>query len=311
MGRISTVGQRFAVVPFLCLGVLALVPTVAAGQGCPPPQLSAAELRALPGERFVVGDSLRPALAPALVACLANRDPVLRDEVAFTGLSTWMRGKLLPPAVVQAVGARTLALLRAPRDTAVFAQSFAMLVLSEVVRADRVDSVLAPEMLAAIAREGQRHLGEIRDYRGFHPTEGWRHDLAHSADLLLQLGLNPRVPPAVLEGWLTAFAPHVDGRGTHVFLEGEPERLTRAVANIARRGVVPPAFWDQWVARLGDPGPLGSWGRAFATPAGRIRRQNLLAFLYTLDFTLRAAPFAGSDALSAPVDRELRRILGG
>lgn len=311
MGRITTVGRQYVVVPFFCLGVLSLVPAVAAGQGCPPPQLSAARLRALPGEGFVVGDSLRMALAPALVACLADRDPVLRDEVAFTGLSTWMRGKLLPPAVVQAIGTRALALLQAPRDTAVFAQSFAALVLSEVVRADRVDSVLAPDLLAAIAREGQRHLGEIRDYRGFHPIEGWRHDLAHSADLLLQLGLNSRVPSTVLEGWLTAFAPHVDGRGTHVFLEGEPERLTRAVVNIARRGVVAPAFWDQWLARLGDPGPLGSWGRAFETPAGRIRRQNLLALLHAIDFTLRAAPFEGSDALRAPVDRELRRILSG
>jgi hypothetical protein len=296
----------------VALGVgVTLLASPLSGQQCLPSGSDVARVRALPAAKFEVNDAEREALALAFIGCLGSRDPVLRDDVAFTGLSTWMRGKRLSPPVIATIGERTLALLRTSRDTAVFTQSFAMLVLSEVVRADRVDSLLPPDLLRAIAVEGERHLAGIRDYRGYDPVEGWRHDMAHSADVLLQLAMNPRVPTPVIERWLSSLAVHVDGRGEHLYLEGEPDRMVRALNVVARRGLIPVSVWQHWLASVVAPGSLGSWERAVESTAGRIRRQNLLMFLYTLDFALRDGPFEGAVPLQDLVQRALRTVLGG
>ncbi len=279
------------------------------GQGCPPPQVSRDQLLALPTQRFVVPDRMRGALALSLMDCLSHRDPAIRDEVAVSALSAWLRGRLLLPETVGALARRGLALLTAPTDSAGLTQSFATLVLSEVVRADRLDSALAPSVLAAIGNEAVRVMTSLRDYRGFDREVGWRHGVAHAADLTLQLGVHPRVGASAVEQLLAALAAQVGAHDGHVYLEAEPERMARAVAFIFARGVLPSAFWDAWMRAVASPEALGSWGPAFESAATRARRQNVLAFLHTLGFAARVARPTPLDALSALVDRELRRMI--
>jgi len=275
---------------------------------CQPP-LPMDRLLALRTQRYVVSDSLRGPLALGLLSCLASRDPVLRDDVAASALSVWLRGKLLPASLVRELAGRTLGLLTAPRDTAGFAQSFGALVLSEIVRADRLDSTLTPLTLGAISEAAIAHMTAIRDYRGFDATEGWRHDVAHTADLILQLGMHPRVPTMTIERLLGALATQVGGHDGHLFLASEPERLARAVALIYGRGVLPAELWDGWLRGIADPGALGHWGNAFQTAGGMARRQNTLSFLYALGFAARVAAPTPHAALLALVDRELRRMI--
>jgi hypothetical protein len=49
----------------------------------------------------------------------------------------------------------------------------------------------------------------VRDYRGFDTAEGWRHGVAHGADLALQLVLNPAVDKPQIERLLAAVGRQV------------------------------------------------------------------------------------------------------
>lgn len=291
----------------LCLA-MGLAMRTANAQACPPAGVTQERLLTMRSQRFEMEEGLRPALALGLMDCLSARDPVLRDEIAASAISRWLRGKLLPGASVQRLGERGLALLTSATDSAGFTQSFAALTLSEIVRADRLDSALTPATLAAIADAAAIHMTAIRDYRGYDRRDGWRHDAAHSADLILQLGVHPRVPPATIERLLLALASQVPAHEAHVYLDAEPERMARTVALIHARGVLREAFWDNWMATLADPGPLGNWGAAFESSVGRARRQNILSFLHTLGLAARLARPA-NEGLAMLVDRELRRLI--
>jgi hypothetical protein len=63
---------------------------------CPPPGRDRAALETLKSKGFEVSDDAeRQSLALALVACLSDPDPALRDGIAFEAYYTWMRAKKL------------------------------------------------------------------------------------------------------------------------------------------------------------------------------------------------------------------------
>jgi len=63
---------------------------------CPPAGMSRAQLVPLSAAGYEVADNAkRQSLALGLVGCLGDPDPILRDEIAFGALETWIRsGKL-------------------------------------------------------------------------------------------------------------------------------------------------------------------------------------------------------------------------
>ncbi len=143
---------------------------------------------------FVIDDAaLRNALALGLMACLSDPNPDIRDGVAFEGTSTWLRGKSLAPETIQALYANLLVQIASTADANGFQQPFAALVLAEVARTDRIDSIFTPAMRNELVEVAANYLASVRDYRGFSETEGWRHGVAHGSDLVLQLVLNPNI----------------------------------------------------------------------------------------------------------------------
>ena len=78
-----------------------LLAAVAMATACPPEGTTRAALLELKAARFeVASDAERNRLAPALLGCLDDPDPAIRDGVVFEGLSTWLRGGKLAPATV-------------------------------------------------------------------------------------------------------------------------------------------------------------------------------------------------------------------
>ena len=270
-----------------------------------------AALQALPSSGFEVSDSAaRARLAIELVDHLADPDPAMRDGVAFTGLSTWLRAGALDAATRQILAERLLPHVEAAEDTAGFGRSFAALALSEVARADRLAPHLPAELRERLITAAGRFLTNTRDYRGFDDQAGWRHAVAHGADLVLQLGLHPATPAEETKRLLAAVATQVAPAGT-AFLHTEPDRLARAVFFLHGRGLLDAAFWDGWFAAVASPAPRGSWAAAFESTAGLARRHNLVAFLHAVGFAVRANPGAGSDALAEWSQRELLRVERG
>jgi hypothetical protein len=118
----------------------------------------------------------------------------------------------------------------------------------------------------------------IGDHRGFVAGEGWRHGVAHDADLILQLVLNPAIDKVQIDALLAALATQV-APGGHAYVYGEPGRLARPVAYAALRGLHADAEWKAWFGAVSAPTPFKDWRTAGATEAGLARFHDVRAFL--------------------------------
>jgi hypothetical protein len=228
-------------------------------------------------------DANRAALA--LLPCLDDPDPKVRDALAYEALATWMRGKQISAATAREALQRLNARLKAP-DASGFGRPFAALVLAEVARMDRVDAYLTSSEYSAFVASASEYLQTVRDYRGFDEREGWRHGVAHGADLLMQLALNPRLTKPDADAMLAAIAQQVAPSTPHAYIYGESERLARPVLFIAQRALHSNAEWSAWLAKIISPAPLAQWSDAYTSQRGLAKRHNTHTFLNALHTTL-------------------------
>jgi hypothetical protein len=235
-------------------------------------------------------------IALDLLPCLADPDPAVRDQIAFEGLQAWMRGNQLQPATVHAIRTRLLGELAAD-DPRGFKRPFAALVLAEVARVDRVKPFLSADERGDLVARATAYLTSVRDYRGFDEQEGWRHGVAHAADWLLQLSLNPQLQRSQGEAMLAAVASQVVPAGGHVYRYGESERLMAPVFYLARKGWWNAGEWEQWLSALVARLPRDTM---FKTQHGLAGRQNLGAFFSALYVAVRESGNAEVEAALLP-----------
>lgn len=256
---------------------------------CPPTGYDTGHLTALRDRTFTLDDDTeRNALALALLDCLSTPDPTLRDGIAFEALSTWLRGaKIAADTRTRMFDALLPMLEPVADDEAGFRRPFAALVLSEVARTDRVAPWLDAVQRETLVAAATRYLASVDDYRGFDDREGWRHGVAHGADLLLQLVLNPALDAAQIDRILTSVAKQIAPAGAHFYVFGEPERLARPVLYAAQRGTRNAEQWHAWFAAIAAPAPLPDWRAAFRSRAGLAQRHNVRAFLSAIYITAR------------------------
>ena len=213
----------------------------------------------------------------ALVACLGDPNPAVRDDFAFTLWSEGLRGRHLAAGHMRHVLARLSAIVAGPDDAAGFQKPFAALALSEVARADRVAPYLSEAELHALAGSGAAYLRGVADYRGFVAGEGWRHGIAHGADLLMQLAFNPRLARADADLLLAAIAAQVAPAASPSYVHGEARRLARPVLFLAKRSDIDDAAWAAWFQSLHpDDGPR--WKTPYTSAAGLAAVHNSSAF---------------------------------
>lgn len=272
-------------------------PTVSA-LPCP----AAARLAALGDERargeaiLDMDPAARPALASSLLPCLADPDPALRDGVAYSALSQMMRSQLIAADTIATLRDGLLVMLAAG-DEAGFARPFAALVLAEVARTDRVSPWMSPEERSALIEAAHAYLATLTDYRGFSDTEGWRHGVAHTADLLMQLSLNPELTRQQAEAILAAIALKV-GTPDHAYIFGESERLAAPVMYLARREFFTAEEWTAWFAGLWPADdPLRE--AAYSSQAALTKLHNLRAFAQTVYVSAKASNQATYDPVAA------------
>jgi hypothetical protein len=278
-----------------------LVPAAAVA-GCPPAGHSVESLQRLKASAFDLPAGERDALAMALVDCLADPDPALRDGIAYEALAHWMRAGAFDPVRLRGLRDRLLVQLEG-EDAAGFRKPFAALVLAEVARTDRVTPWMEAGERAAMVEAAARYLEAVRDYRGYDDAEGWRHGVAHGADWLMQLALNPALSRAQLDRILAAVASQVLPAG-HAYVFGEPGRLARPVRFVAARGLHGQAEWKAWLEALAArPGPYPATGPRSAWLA---QRHDLDAFLAGLHLQVEAAGPGRSGALAPALDAVLR-----
>lgn len=292
--------MRFAFLPLLaCCGW--------ASAACPPATYDSAALAALRDSGFrIEDDAERNSLALDLLDCLDAADPVLRDGMAYEGVSTWLRSDQISLQTRRSMLDALLRSLTSPKqDLNGFRRPFAALHLSEMARTDRISAWLSDDQREALLAAGTAYLKSVRDYRGFDDREGWRHGVAHSADLLLQLVLNPALREEQVQRILDAVASQIAPAGDHFYVFGEPERLARPVLYAAMREKQSQENMHRWLEQIAQPAPLADWQAAFSSQAGLARRHNVRAFLSALYVAARDAE---NPALAALAPKALELI---
>jgi len=281
------------------LASLALVVSASALADCPPDGWPQGRMDDLKAAGFALADDAeRPRLALALVDCLGDPDPAVRDGIAYEALAAWLRGEgLLDTETRRALMGQLLPRLSGNVGDG-FEAPFAALALSEVARTDRISPWMAAVEREALVQAAAGYVQGLRDYRGFTDGQGWRHGVAHGADLLMQLAMNPALDKSQLSRLMAAAASQVAPVGAPPYVHGESERLVRPVLFVLRRGLHDETEWADWVSRLVVPAPLADWGEAYRSEAGLARRHNLRGFLLALYVGLDAS---GSEALQAHV----------
>lgn len=288
---------------------LMLLPAPVAGS-CPPASFLRSDLMELKARDFRIDNSsTRESLALALLDCLGDPDPVLRDEIAFDALSTWMRaGQLSGTTATRILDTLLPGLAGDDPDPLGFARPFGALVLAEVARMDRLQAFLGEARLDALVGAASTFLAGEEDYRGFDEHEGWRHGVAHGADLVLQLALNRRVGKAGLDDMLSALASQIAPRAEHFYIYGEPERLARAAYYVASRDLHSEAEWTRWLERITDPAPLRDWSEAFESEEGLAKRHNTTYFLLALHLLVDQTDEAFADRMRPGLLEAIDRI---
>ena len=263
----------------LLLLSVCLLSAPAFAQDCPPEGQSKASLQALKALQFTLPDAAeKQKLADGLLTCLGSPDPEVRDGIAYEALTQWMRAGDFDADALRGLRDKLYAMLDAD-DKQGFAHPFAALVLSEVARADRIKPWMAAEERTAMVDRAAAYVESVRDYRGYIDGEGWRHGVAHGADWLMQLSLNPALERAQYDRILTAVAAQVVPETEHAYVFGEPGRLAQPVLYAAKRQLLSDADWQAWfvgvASRLGklDRNSYGLW---------LARRHDLMAFLMSL-----------------------------
>lgn len=293
--------MRTVVIAAAIVAACATAPAEAQVQ-CQPAGFSRVELDTLKAAEWdLPDDARRNALARGLTACLSNPDPTLRDGIAFEALTHWLRGRQLSPETIQWLADDLEPRLAAP-EGAGFERPFAALVLSEVARADRIEAYMTAERRTRLLDAAIAYFTGVRDYRAFDEREGWRHGVAHGADLLLQLALNPAFDRAELTRIRDSLATQLAPDG-HFYTYGESERIARPVIFMAQRELFSSEEWRDWLVRH-----TAVPADAFSSQAGLARRHNMMAFLSVLYMQASLSENEADDALLSGAEAALRGL---
>ena len=298
--------RRYFVPALTVLATIAALTSVA--QACPPAGWDRTKLEQLKSKSFEIADrGEREGFAEGVIACVASTDPYLRDAIAFEALSHMLRAEQLGTEVRLRIARDLLGRLRSTHAEG-FEAPFAALILAEIVRADGIRAYLPDDLRRTITDAAVTFVTELKDYRGFDEREGWRHGIAHGADLLMQVARNPNVADRTSFAKIRdAVAAKVAPAG-HFYIYGEPERLMVPIVMLAQRKHFTQAEWTTWFETITNPAPLASWDEAFKSQAGLAKRHNTQAFLSAVWLNARINKNADDDVLLEGAEAALRRV---
>ena len=240
-----------------------------------------------------------------LLDCLASENAYIRDDISFNAYTTWLRNNALQQSTVKQLYSLLSADLTSARNnpSGVYLP-FAILVYAEILRVDRITPYLSPQQLDASVNLVAQTIKSTRDYRGFSDTVGWRHQIAHSADAVLQLSLNPRLPNAHAKVLAEAISTQVAPNG-HNYIFGESRRLAIPVYYLYVKGKLDEKYLQAWLQAIADSKPLPSWAHSYASELGLAKRHNTRQFLLEFNNILSSS---GSDKFTT-LQQQLQSLL--
>jgi len=144
----------------------------------------------------------------------------------------------------------------------VFLRTFSALFLAEIVYNDNKKPLLDKAQIDTILSKTLAYLKAEQDPRGYVPVKGWAHALAHTADLLQELGKSRLLEKSDLENILLGIADKLVHSTNWVYVHGEDDRLANTVIAILHREVISTDFLRNWFKSLIEP--ENSWQGSYA-----------------------------------------------
>jgi len=281
-------------------------PTV---QECNVGSYAQADILALKAQKFAgLEEAAINQIAFDMLPCLGHPDPAIRDGLVYESLSGFLRAEQITDATKLKMFDYVLSVLTGSAAEGSYNRPFAALDMSELARADRVNAYLSDAQRDLLVQSTAQYMASITDYRGFVDGEGWRHGVAHTADLILQLSLNPKITDSQLHTLQTALATQIAPTSGHAYIHGEPERMARAVLYIANRGVILDEKWGTWFAKLADPEPMAAWNDVYKSEAGLAKLHNTKAFVSAIYINAAETKNENIKALLAPARAALIKL---
>lgn len=223
-------------------------------------------------------------LTKTLFGYLGSTDPKLRDDIGYIVYANFLKLEMYSQDNIRTHVEELLANLEigiGETDTdAVFLRTFSALLLAEIVYNDNKKPLLDNKQANAILAKTLSYLEEEKDPRGYIPVKGWAHALAHTADLMQELGKNRLLEESDLENILRGIANKLVHSTNWVYIHGEDERLANAVTAILQRDLVTVEFLTDWLKSLIEP--ENSWKGSYADAGQSKAFHNTRNFLRSL-----------------------------
>jgi len=214
--------------------------------------------RQIATDKFAVPEGTAlPELLDELTGMLGSPDPELRDDIAYTTLTQWMyRHRLVPVDERRRLLRQWTAALRGgigeQGTPTVLRRSFSALALGVLAILDNEAPYLERGEFDGLLAAALSYLKDERDVRGFDAQMGWLHSVAHTADLIKFLARSRHLRPEQQAEILTAIAAKLRAVET-VLVDGEDDRMARAVQSIAARPDFDEAAFAAWLKALTPP----------------------------------------------------------
>lgn len=241
--------------------------------------------------------------------CLADPNPDIRDGIAYEGITDILRSDRAQEAELRELKQRLLTrIANTENDPLGFSRPFAALALAEVARTDRIEPWMSQGERRTLLAAGADYTANVRDYRGFIEGEGWRHGVAHGADLLMQLSLNPEIGEGEAFMIAKAVFDAIGAEEAPVFSFEEPERLARPILFLVQRGLLTEEQIAIWMEVLANPAPHDTWQDALADGEADARRKNIRAFASILLETAEGRVEGDLDAVLTGAEHLLSRV---
>ncbi|WP_215115557.1 DUF2785 domain-containing protein [Exiguobacterium sp. s80] len=173
---------------------------------------------------------------------IGSLDPVLRDELIYSRLAEWIMSEKFTGSSAERIASFVFSQdglfyhLAQTDETAVFRRSFSALILAVLLEKDATVHVLAESVYDDISSQLLRYLNMEDDFRGFVPTYGWAHSVAHIADVYDAWFKHPRCQIHQEQAAIARFI-EILMTPDYVFVDEEQERVITAWLAARERGV--------------------------------------------------------------------------
>ncbi len=207
-------------------------------------------------QHYAVPDgSSASVLAHELSGLLASPDPELRDDLAYSILTRWIRAGALSDADLISLSEEWRPNLKShigeSDNETVLRRSFSALCLSEIAAHDLKTPFLGSDRYHALLSDALTYLNRERDLRGYEVKLGWIHATAHTADLLEALAENSLLSRTEQNSILDAISERL-ATARVIYTHGEQDRLALAAVAVIERTDFDLDAFNRWMQRMQD-----------------------------------------------------------